>query len=84
MRRLGFIEVALRSGLLVVKPRGVDVTRLLNSPVYDESYRRVGRIVDVIGRVDDPRVIVKLESGAQVSSSLLYYSAREKRRGRRR
>lgn len=88
MNKLGMVETSTRDGFLIVKPSTRDVLKLVNSSVYDENNRRIGRIVDVIGRVDDPRVVVKLESkGLAPSSTILYYylaSQRKHKRGGRR
>lgn len=82
MNKLGIVEASTRDGFIVVKPVSRDVLKLVNSSVYDDNYRRIGRVVDVIGRVDDPRVIVKLENKAFKPSPVLYYHLAEKKRGR--
>jgi len=75
---LGFIEVVGRSGFLIVKPSVEVKGELIGSLVYDSNLRRLGKIVDVIGRVDDPRVVVKLESKGLASTIRdynVYYQA---------
>ena len=64
---MGFVEVVGKNGILVVRP-SVNVREdLIGSLVYDSNLRRLGKVVDIIGRVDDPRLIVKLESRDPVS-----------------
>jgi RNA-binding protein len=58
---LGIPEVYTRSGYLVVKPLVTEVLRVIGGIVYDIHGRRVGQVVDVIGKVEDPRFLVKLE-----------------------
>lgn len=60
MRLLGVAETYTRDGYLVVKPHVKNVSRIVYSNVVDSSGRRVGVVIDVIGRVDDPRIVVKL------------------------
>lgn len=61
MRILGIVEVATRDGYLVVKPLTRRVLRHVSKVVHDSNGRRVGVVVDIIGRVDDPRIVVKLD-----------------------
>jgi RNA-binding protein len=70
---LGFIEIIGRSGILIVKPSVEVRGELIGSLVYDSNLRRLGKIVDVIGRVDDPRVVVKLES-KELASTIRDYN----------
>jgi len=60
LRLLGIAETYTCSGYLVVKPYIKNVLRAIYSEVFDSSGRKVGRVVDVIGGVDDPRLVVKL------------------------
>lgn len=62
MRLLGFPETYTKDGLLVVKPHTKNVLECLGSIVLDSSGRKIGVVTDVIGRVDNPRVIVRLYS----------------------
>ena len=62
MRLLGVPETHTRSGYLVVKPYVKNVLECLGSTVFDSIGRRVGVVTDVIGRVDDPRVVVRLDN----------------------
>lgn len=61
MRLLGTTETYTKDGYLVIKPHVKDVLRCVGGIVYDSNGRRVGVAVDVIGRVDDPRIVVKLD-----------------------
>jgi len=62
LRLLGVPETHTRSGYLVVKPYVKNVLECLGSTVFDSIGRRVGVVTDVIGRVDDPRVVVRLDN----------------------
>ncbi|MCI4462267.1 MAG: RNA-binding protein [Thermogladius sp.] len=70
---MGFIETVGRGGILIVKPSVEVKGELIGSLVYDSNLRRLGKIVDVIGRVDDPRVVVKLES-KELASTIRDYN----------
>lgn len=62
MRKLGEIVVKTRDKLLIVKSQVRDPRRLVGAVVYDSTLRRIGRIVDVIGKTDQPYVVVKPEN----------------------
>lgn len=61
MRLLGVSETWTKEGYLVAKPYISEVLRVVGSLVYDDSGHRIGRVVDVIGKTSDPRLVVKLE-----------------------
>ncbi len=89
MRRLGNIRSVTRDGVLVVKPVELpsgDYRGLVGAIVYDSSSRRIGRIVDLIGRVESPYVVVRAESRAvldEIEEPLYYYKPKPpRRRGR--
>lgn len=72
-----------KDGLVVVKSALKDPRRLVGSIVYDKDMRRIGRIVDVIGRVDSPYVIVKPEAKditAIIEPGPVYYYVEKKLR----
>ncbi len=85
MRLLGIPETHTRSGYLVVKPYVKNVLECLGSDVFDSVGRKIGVIIDVIGRVDDPRVVVRLDK-RELSELLvtkqerLYFVKKTKRR----
>ncbi len=62
MKRLGEYLHSTRTGLLIIKSVYKDPRKLVGALVYDRSMRRVGKIVDVIGPVDSPFIVVKPES----------------------
>lgn len=62
MKRLGVIEVKTKDGLIIVKSDLRDPRKLVGSIVYDKDLRRLGKIVDVIGKTDSPYVVVKPET----------------------
>jgi len=62
LRLLGIPEIYSKDGYVVVKPLIKNVLECLGSLVFNNSGRRVGIVTDIIGRIDDPRVIVKLDN----------------------
>jgi len=62
LRLLGIPEIYSKDGYVVVKPLVKNVLECLGSLVFNNSGRRVGIVTDIIGRIDDPRVIVKLDN----------------------
>ncbi len=90
MRKLGRVEQVTRDGNLIIICETQEPSRIIGLPVYDEELRRIGKIVDVIGRVEEPRIVVKLENpevASTVKPGTLYYykpaSEEKPRRGRR-
>jgi len=61
VRLLGIAESWTKDGYLLIKPYLRDVLSCVGAVVYDSSSRRIGVVVDVIGRVSDPRVVAKLD-----------------------
>ena len=87
MRLLGIAENYTRDGYLVVKPYVKNPLRLMYLDVLDSAGRIIGRIIDIIGKVEDPRIIVKLvdrDLGEFLTSrrERLYYTV-TRRRGRK-
>jgi len=86
MKRLGELLYSTRSGLIIVKSAYKDPRRLLGALVYDRDMKRIGRIVDVIGPVSSPFIVVKPESreivGVVEPGPVYYYV--ERRFSRRR
>ncbi len=89
MRRLGEIVVKTRDKLLIVKSKLRDPRRIVGAIVYDRDLRRIGKVVDVIGRIDKPYVVVKPDNKDIVDyiepGPVYYYvEKRPLRRARRR
>ncbi|MEM0045723.1 MAG: RNA-binding protein [Desulfurococcaceae archaeon] len=61
MKLLGITENWTKNGHLIVRPYVKDVLKYVGAIVYDSSGRRVGVVTDVIGRVDNPRIVAKLD-----------------------
>ncbi|ADI32304.1 H/ACA ribonucleoprotein complex subunit GAR1 [Staphylothermus hellenicus] len=83
MKKLGEIIVKTKDNMLIVKSYVKDPRRLVGAIVYDSSLRRIGRIVDVIGRVDQPHVVVKPENKEIldfVDLGIAYYYIKQKKR----
>lgn len=89
MKKLGVAVTKTRDGLLIVKSSIRDPRKLVGSLVYDKNMTRIGKIVDVIGRVDEPYVVVKPESREVLDmielGPVYYYVERKKKpfRGRK-
>ncbi len=90
VRRLGVVLHATRNGYIVVKPDDPKRLPQLGLPVYDwELRRKYGTLLDVIGPVDSPLLVVKPESKevlkeVRPGDELYYVPPRPRRRGRRR
>ncbi len=85
MRRLGTIVSKTKAGLIVVKSQLKDPRRIVGAIVYDKYMKRIGKIVDVMGPVDSPYVVVKPDSKEIVDlieSGYLYYYIERKSRKR--
>lgn len=61
MKLLGITEIWTKNGYLIVKPYVKDVLKYVGAVVYDSSGRRIGVVTDVIGRVDNPRIVTRLD-----------------------
>lgn len=86
MRRLGAIVTKTKTGLIVVKASLRDPRRIIGAIVYDKDMKRVGKIVDVMGPVDSPYVVVKPDSkeiADLIEPGYLYYYLERKYRRRR-
>jgi len=80
---------ATRNGYIVVKPDDPKTLPQLGLPVYDsELKKKYGTILDVIGPVDNPLIVVKPESKEVLkevkSGEELYYVPPRPRRKRAR
>jgi RNA-binding protein len=90
LKKLGRVEQVTRDGNLVISCETPDAPRIIGLSVYDEEMRRIGRIVDLIGRTEEPRAVVKLENpeiASTIKPGTLYYykpvSEGKPKRGRR-
>lgn len=77
MKRLGVVDVVSRRGVALVKPftLGRNILSIVNASIYDENFRRIGKVVDIIGNTMDPRIVVKIEKPDMVvtDGSIVYY-----------
>jgi len=76
LKKLGRVEQVTRDGDLVISCETHDAPRIIGLSVYDEEMRRIGRIVDLIGRIEEPRAVVKLENpeiASTIKPGTLYY-----------
>lgn len=85
MRLLGIAESWVKDGYLVVKPVVSNPLMYLGVVVYDSQGHRIGRVSDIIGRVNDPRIVVRLdyrELGELIAlrKDRVYYSTERKTR----
>ncbi|MEM3345892.1 MAG: RNA-binding protein [Desulfurococcaceae archaeon] len=84
MRLLGIVETFTKDGYLIVKPHVKSVLETMYRDVFDSSGRKLGTVIDVIGRVDNPRIVVKLldkELGEflAVRKERVYYSVQRRK-----
>lgn len=61
LRFLGLAETYTKEGYLLIKPHVKNVLRYIGAVVHNSTGRNIGVIVDIIGRVEDPRLVVRLE-----------------------
>lgn len=86
LKLIGYSELVSKNGYLIAKPYSKDVVKTVGLNVYDVLGRRVGIIVDVIGRVDNPRLVIKLldirigELLASRREPLYYVFSRQRRK----
>ncbi|MEM4481827.1 MAG: RNA-binding protein [Desulfurococcaceae archaeon] len=88
---LGITESYTHEGFLIVKPYIKDVLNFIGLSVENGGGHSIGVVVDVIGRIDDPRLVVRLynrDLGELVASrkETLYCAIsprKPKKRGRR-
>lgn len=87
MRKLGVLNNVFHGKLLIVKPFVKDVLSTYGAYVYDSNSNKIGVVVDIIGNVNDPRVIVKPDKDDVVGNlqlfSILYFD-KPRRRGSKR
>jgi len=89
-RKLGVVLHATRNGYIVVKPEDPEKLPQLGLPVYDKELKvKYGTILDVIGPVKNPLIVVKPASKEMLEKvkpgeELYYVPPRPPRRGRRR
>ncbi len=62
MKKLGYIISKTKDGLIIAKSKIKDPRKLVGHIAYDKDLKRIGKIVDVIGRVDQPFIVIKPES----------------------
>jgi len=83
MKKLGEILHTASSGYIIATSILRDPKRLLNTIVYDRDLRRIGRIVDIIGPVNSPYVVIKPESKDILDSieqgPVYYYMAKKRK-----
>jgi len=93
MKKLGELKHTTKTGLIVVKAFVKDPRSIVGAIAYDKDMRRIGKIVDVIGNVESPYVIIKPETKDILDllepGPVYYYVERKKRskvrgRGRKR
>lgn len=85
MKKLGTIENKTTEGLLIVGSLLKDPRKLVGATVYDRDFRRLGKIIDVIGRTDSPYVVIKpmdkqIAELAELGSAVYYRVEKKPRR----
>ncbi|OYT39242.1 MAG: RNA-binding protein [Desulfurococcales archaeon ex4484_58] len=88
MKKLGTIHNKTRDSLLIVKSLVRESSRIIGALVYDRDMKRIGRVVDVIGRVDSPYIVVKPDDPEYIKdleiNTLLYYYIIKRKTGKKR
>lgn len=79
------MDIVSRRGVVLVKPLmlGKNIVSIINASIYDENFRRIGRVVDIIGNTADPRIVVKMDKADTAVSEgtiVYYYQETAKRR----
>ncbi len=84
MKKLGEVISKTNTGLIVASTSLRDPKRIVGAIVYDKDMRRIGRVIDVIGPVESPYVVIKPDSkdilGFIGENTLLYYYVERKPR----
>ncbi len=88
MKKLGYIISKTKDGLIIAKSTIKDPRRLVGHIAYDKDLKRIGKIIDVIGRVDQPFIVIKPESKDVIefieTGPVYYYVEKRTRRLQRR
>ncbi len=88
MKKLGYIISKTKEGLIIAKSTIKDPRRLVGHIAYDKDLKRIGKIIDVIGRVDQPFIVIKPESKDVIefieTGPVYYYVEKRTRRFQRR
>lgn len=83
MKKLGNLYVKTKSKLLVAKSIIDNPKQVIGAEVYDNNMRKIGLVIDVIGQVSNPYVVIKPDSSEVIDyldiGSVLYYLVRRKR-----
>ncbi|MCE4620412.1 MAG: Gar1/Naf1 family protein [Desulfurococcales archaeon] len=80
---VGEVLHSTKMGYLVAGISDPNMRIRLGAPVEDDSGRRIGRIVDVIGRVESPYAVIRLEGEPPEPGARIYMRLRRKPRGAR-
>lgn len=89
MRLLGEVLHVTKGGLIILKSLTKKPEQILNAIVVDRSMNRIGVIVDVIGPVESPFIVVKPSSAEVVKlieglgKPVLYYIGKTRGKVRR-
>ncbi|MEM0355586.1 MAG: hypothetical protein QXT88_03190 [Desulfurococcaceae archaeon] len=67
MRKLGILLSVYKNRLIIVKPLVKNVLETYGCEVFDNSMNKIGYVVDIIGNVNNPYIIVK-----PLSTDLMY------------
>uniref|UniRef100_A0A7C2VH28 RNA-binding protein n=1 Tax=Ignisphaera aggregans TaxID=334771 RepID=A0A7C2VH28_9CREN len=84
---LGVVNTITKTKLILVKINRKDEVPRIGSKVLDANGIEIGKIIDVIGPVDDPYAVVKpltfaVLSSIKPSTALFYRITKEKPRAR--
>ncbi len=84
MRKLLIGEVATvtKAGYATVKIADPNSRLQLGYKVVDEAGREIGRLVDIIGRVEEPYAVIRVSDGQDLVGKRVFLVLPEKRRRR--
>lgn len=88
MRLLGEVLHVTKGGLIILKSLTKKPEQILNAIVVDRSMNKIGVIIDVIGPVESPFIVVKPSSAEVIKlieglgKPILYYIRKTRRRAR--
>ena len=85
MKPLGVIEFFYKDNLIVVKTIDKKAVFKIGYKVYGPDLTVIGKAVDVLGPLSEPRVLVKLtrQQPKLKENTKVFYEALEKKGGRR-
>jgi len=89
LKKLGNVYLKTRSKLLIVKPllKSFDkLESIVGAEVYSSDLKRIGSVIDIIGKISNPYIVVKPISPEVIdqldTGSVVYFRISKKRFGK--